>query len=142
MSNHLPLRVSKGATDWNFEWDDDALIAQAKEGLPEDMEALYVGCLPVEVDPQDQDVSIWRAQQLCNCILLCHSLLAGCLSIGGKLTVLGFRAAPGALPEVTGLVTATQATCVQLQSVPCHCRRSACSYRSSTTASLFFLGRS
>lgn len=67
VSNHLPLRVSKGATDWNFEWDDDALIAQAKEGLPEDMEALYVGCLPVEVDPQDQDEVSLQLQKQHNC---------------------------------------------------------------------------
>lgn len=56
VSNHLPLKVSKGETGWNFEWDEDALIAQAKEGLPEDMEALYVGCLPVEVDVHEQEV--------------------------------------------------------------------------------------
>ena len=56
VSNHLPLKVSKGDTGWNFEWDEDALIAQAKEGLPEEMEAVYVGCLPVEVEPQEQEV--------------------------------------------------------------------------------------
>jgi hypothetical protein len=56
VSNHLPLKVSRGETGWNFEWDEDALIAQAKEGLPEEMEALYVGCLPVEVDSHEQEV--------------------------------------------------------------------------------------
>lgn len=30
VSNHLPLRVKRGATDWEFEWDEDALVAQAK----------------------------------------------------------------------------------------------------------------
>ena len=44
--------------NWSFEWDEDALIAQAKEGLPEDMEAVYVGCLPVEVEGHEQEVRI------------------------------------------------------------------------------------
>lgn len=57
VSNHLPLKVSKGTAGWNFEWDEDALIAQAREGIPEEMEALYVGCLPVEVEHNEQDVS-------------------------------------------------------------------------------------
>lgn len=43
---------------WSFEWDEDALIIQAKEGLPEEMEAVYVGCLPVEVEGHEQDVSL------------------------------------------------------------------------------------
>lgn len=56
--NQLPLRVKgQGKGAWSFEWDEDALIAQAREGLPEDMEAVYVGCLPMEVDGADQDVS-------------------------------------------------------------------------------------
>lgn len=30
VSNILPLRAKKGASDWEFEWDEDALVAQAK----------------------------------------------------------------------------------------------------------------
>lgn len=30
VSNHLPLRVKRGATGWEFEWDEDALVGQAK----------------------------------------------------------------------------------------------------------------
>ncbi len=30
MSNHLPLRVKKSAAGWEFEWDEDALVAQAQ----------------------------------------------------------------------------------------------------------------
>ena len=36
VSNHLPVKCSK-STDgntWEFAWDDDALIAQAKVGIP------------------------------------------------------------------------------------------------------------
>ena len=35
VSNHLPLKVSKSeAGEWQFEWDDDALLAQAKVRTP------------------------------------------------------------------------------------------------------------
>jgi hypothetical protein len=58
ISNHLPLIVKRDEVQgWVFEWDEDALIAQASEGLPEEMSAIYVGCLPVEVDGAEQDVS-------------------------------------------------------------------------------------
>ena len=31
MSNHLPIKVTKGEVEpWDFEWDEDALIAQAQ----------------------------------------------------------------------------------------------------------------
>ena len=34
MSNHLPLKVSRSeAGEWQFEWDEDALLAQAKARL-------------------------------------------------------------------------------------------------------------
>lgn len=57
VTNHLPLKVSKDdVSGWNFEWDPDALVLQAKEGLPEEMEAVYVGCLPVEIEGHEQEV--------------------------------------------------------------------------------------
>ncbi|PSC69557.1 trehalose phosphate synthase [Micractinium conductrix] len=56
VTNHLPLKCSKDeASGWNFEWDPDALVAQAKEGLPDDMEAVYVGCLPVEIEGHEHE---------------------------------------------------------------------------------------
>lgn len=57
MTNHLPLKVSKDeVSGWTFERDEDALVLQAKGGLPEDMEAVYVGCLPVEIEGHEQEV--------------------------------------------------------------------------------------
>ncbi len=57
VSNHLPLIVKRDeVAGWVFERDEDALIAQAKEGLPDDMEPVYVGCLPVEVEGHEQEV--------------------------------------------------------------------------------------
>lgn len=65
VSNHLPLIVNRDEVHgWVFEWDEDALIAQAKEGLPEDMDAVYVGCLPVDVAGHEQDVSYYRVLSL------------------------------------------------------------------------------
>lgn len=61
MSNHLPLRMKRDPIQgYSFEWDEDALIAQAKEGLPDDMDAVFVGCLPVEVEGHEQEVSFFN----------------------------------------------------------------------------------
>lgn len=66
VSNQLPLRQKAGTVgSYDFEWDEDSLIAQAKEGLPDDMEAVYVGCLPVEVDSDCQEV---RLPRVCLCL--------------------------------------------------------------------------
>ena len=45
---------------WSFERDEDALVLQAKGGLPDDMEALYVGCQPVEIEGHEQEVGAAR----------------------------------------------------------------------------------
>jgi hypothetical protein len=59
VTNHLPLKVSKDeVSGWSFEWDADALVLQAKEGLPEEMDAVYVGCLPVEIEGHEQEVGL------------------------------------------------------------------------------------
>lgn len=58
VTNHLPLKVSRDeVSGWSFEWDPDALVLQAKEGLP-DMDAVYVGCLPVEIEGREQEVRL------------------------------------------------------------------------------------
>ena len=68
MSNHLPLVMKKDAIQgWVFEWDEDALIAQAREGLPEEMEAVYVGCLPSELDINEQEEVSQQLQRQFNC---------------------------------------------------------------------------
>ncbi|GAX81965.1 hypothetical protein CEUSTIGMA_g9393.t1 [Chlamydomonas eustigma] len=56
VSNQLPLRVKKGTSGWDFEWDEDALVAQAKDGIPQDLEVVYVGTLPVEIGAGDQEL--------------------------------------------------------------------------------------
>ncbi len=61
VTNHLPLKVTKDeVSGWSFERDEDALVLQAKGGLPDDMEAVYVGCLPVEIEGHEQEVGAAR----------------------------------------------------------------------------------
>ncbi|KAK9853916.1 hypothetical protein WJX84_012449 [Apatococcus fuscideae] len=57
VANHLPVRASKDSESgaWSFEWDEDALISQAQEGLGKDLELLYVGCLPVDIPIGEQE---------------------------------------------------------------------------------------
>ncbi|KAL1560592.1 putative alpha,alpha-trehalose-phosphate synthase [UDP-forming] 7 [Salvia divinorum] len=57
VSNILPLRAKRKPDNkgWSFSWNEDSLLLRVKDGLPEDMEVLYVGSLPVDVDPIEQD---------------------------------------------------------------------------------------
>ncbi|GFH10594.1 glyco_transf_20 domain-containing protein, partial [Haematococcus lacustris] len=76
--NHLPIRVKRGTSGWEFEWDDDALVAQAKEGIPNDppLDILFVGSLPVDIDPDDQDMIAADLKRLYRCcpVYLDHDL--------------------------------------------------------------------
>ncbi|GLJ28764.1 hypothetical protein SUGI_0567020 [Cryptomeria japonica] len=57
VANQLPLRACRkpDGTSWFFSWDEDSLLLQLKDGLSDDIEVVYVGCLKVEVDLSDQD---------------------------------------------------------------------------------------
>ncbi|KAM7265552.1 hypothetical protein ACFE04_003235 [Oxalis oulophora] len=57
VANQLPVKAKRRPDNkgWSFSWDDDSLYLQLKDGLPEDMEVLYVGSLKVEVDVSEQD---------------------------------------------------------------------------------------
>ncbi|KAJ8438966.1 hypothetical protein Cgig2_018877 [Carnegiea gigantea] len=59
VGNQLPLRVHRKYDGerggWNFSWDEDSLLLQLKDGLAEDVEVVYVGCLKEEIDPSEQD---------------------------------------------------------------------------------------
>ncbi|KAK8629322.1 hypothetical protein V6N13_078166 [Hibiscus sabdariffa] len=57
VANQLPVKAKRRPDNkgWSFSWDDDSLLLQLKDGLPEDMEVLYVGSLKVDVDPSEQD---------------------------------------------------------------------------------------
>ncbi|XP_061368177.1 alpha,alpha-trehalose-phosphate synthase [UDP-forming] 5-like [Gastrolobium bilobum] len=56
VGNQLPLRAHrKDNGKWDFTWDEDSLLLQLKDGLGEDVEVIYVGCLREEIEPSEQD---------------------------------------------------------------------------------------
>ncbi|CAH8339673.1 unnamed protein product [Eruca vesicaria subsp. sativa] len=56
VASHLPLKAERRKNgNWSFTWDQDSLFLHLKNGLPEDMEVLYIGSLTVDVDPHEQD---------------------------------------------------------------------------------------
>ncbi|KAK6932726.1 Glycosyl transferase, family 20 [Dillenia turbinata] len=57
VANQLPVKAMRRPDNkgWSFSWDEDSLSLQLKDGLPEDMEVLYVGSLKVDVDISEQD---------------------------------------------------------------------------------------
>ncbi|XP_057447818.1 alpha,alpha-trehalose-phosphate synthase [UDP-forming] 5-like [Lotus japonicus] len=56
VGNQLPLRAHrKDNGTWDFAWDEDSLLLQLKDGLGEDVEVIYIGCLREEIEPKEQD---------------------------------------------------------------------------------------
>lgn len=57
VANQLPVKAKRRPDNkgWSFSWDEDSLLLQLKNGLPEDMEVLYVGSLMVDIDINEQD---------------------------------------------------------------------------------------
>lgn len=57
VANQLPVKAHREAhtSRWLFDWDEDALVLQLKDGFPNDVEIIYIGCLKAEIDPSEQD---------------------------------------------------------------------------------------
>ncbi len=57
VAHMLPLNANHGldCKSWSFEWDRASLLWQVKDGLPEEMEVIYIGCLKEDVDDGEQD---------------------------------------------------------------------------------------
>lgn len=57
VANQLPVKAKRRPDNkgWSFSWNEESLLLQLKDGLPEEMEVLFVGCLRVDVDPDEQD---------------------------------------------------------------------------------------
>ncbi|XP_057465663.1 probable alpha,alpha-trehalose-phosphate synthase [UDP-forming] 7 [Actinidia eriantha] len=57
VANQLPVKAKRRPDNkgWSFSWDEDSLFFHIKDGLPDDMEVIYVGSLRVEVDSSEQD---------------------------------------------------------------------------------------
>lgn len=57
VGNQLPVKAQKKEENgkWEFTWDEDSLLLQLKDGLGDDVETIYIGCLKEEIDPIEQD---------------------------------------------------------------------------------------
>nr|GLL30332.1 probable alpha,alpha-trehalose-phosphate synthase [UDP-forming] 7 [Ipomoea trifida] len=57
VANQLPVKAKRRPDNkgWSFSWDEDSLLLHIKDGLPDEMEVIYVGSLRVEVDVNEQD---------------------------------------------------------------------------------------
>eukprot|EP00249_Psilotum_nudum_P034905 c54579_g1_i1 orf=1-411(-) len=70
VSHILPLNAERRSDKhgWAFGWDEESLLLQLKDGLPEDMEVIYIGCLKVDVDPSEQDEVAADLLDTFNCV--------------------------------------------------------------------------
>ncbi|EYU42464.1 hypothetical protein MIMGU_mgv1a001200mg [Erythranthe guttata] len=56
VANQLPLKATRSEdSSWSFDWDKEALVLQLRDGFPSDADVIYVGCLPAEIPPSEQD---------------------------------------------------------------------------------------
>ncbi|CAA6665653.1 unnamed protein product [Spirodela intermedia] len=57
VANQLPVDAERrrDGGGWSFSWDEESLLLQLKDGLPEDTTVIYVGSLRVAVDPGEQE---------------------------------------------------------------------------------------
>ncbi|KAG0485791.1 hypothetical protein HPP92_009870 [Vanilla planifolia] len=57
VANQLPVRAKRrpDGRGWSFSWDENSLLLQLKDGLPEDMDVIYVGSLRADVEGDEQD---------------------------------------------------------------------------------------
>lgn len=58
VGNNLPIRAIRRPDNcgWSFSWDSESLLLQMKDGLPDDIEVIYVGILcDADVDVSEQD---------------------------------------------------------------------------------------
>ncbi|KAJ7942858.1 Trehalose-6-phosphate synthase [Quillaja saponaria] len=56
VANQLPIWAQRKSGNWVFNWDENSLLLQLKDGLgDDDMDVIYVGCLKEEIHPNEQD---------------------------------------------------------------------------------------
>ncbi|KAJ1693487.1 hypothetical protein LUZ63_010185 [Rhynchospora breviuscula] len=70
VSNQLPIRAHR-RTDgrgWYFTWDEDSLLLQLKDGLDDNLDVTYIGCLREEIDIREQDEVAQILLDTFNCI--------------------------------------------------------------------------
>ncbi|KAK1558019.1 hypothetical protein QYE76_071994 [Lolium multiflorum] len=57
VANQLPVVARRRADGrgWAFSWDDDSLLLRLRDGVPDDMEVLFIGTLRADVPAAEQD---------------------------------------------------------------------------------------
>ncbi|KAK1699198.1 hypothetical protein QYE76_015895 [Lolium multiflorum] len=57
VANQLPVVARRRADGrgWSFSWDDDSLLLRLRDGVPDDMEVLFIGTLRADVPAAEQD---------------------------------------------------------------------------------------
>ncbi|XP_047094919.1 probable alpha,alpha-trehalose-phosphate synthase [UDP-forming] 7 [Lolium rigidum] len=57
VANQLPVVARRRADGrgWVFSWDDDSLLLRLRDGVPDDMEVLFIGTLRADVPAAEQD---------------------------------------------------------------------------------------
>lgn len=68
VANMLPLRAEKSQGSWSFTWDEDALLLQIRDGLSDNTELVYVGCLSEDIDASEQDEVAAKLLDEFNCL--------------------------------------------------------------------------
>ncbi|XP_077222774.1 putative alpha,alpha-trehalose-phosphate synthase [UDP-forming] 9 [Tasmannia lanceolata] len=70
VANQLPVHAQREPVsgDWCFNLDKDSLSLQLKDGLSSDTEVIYVGCLNVDIDTNEQEQVAKKLLDDYNCV--------------------------------------------------------------------------
>ncbi|CAL9225844.1 unnamed protein product [Arabidopsis halleri] len=69
VGNQLPIKSHRNpAGKLSFSWDNDSLLLQLKDGMREDMEVVYIGCLKEQIDAVEQDDVSQRLLENFKCV--------------------------------------------------------------------------
>ncbi|KAF3335983.1 alpha,alpha-trehalose-phosphate synthase [Carex littledalei] len=70
VSNQLPIRAHRRTDDkgWYFTWDEDSLLLQLKDGVDDNLDVTYIGCLREEIDMREQDEVAQILLETFNCV--------------------------------------------------------------------------
>uniref|UniRef100_A0A1J3FF76 alpha,alpha-trehalose-phosphate synthase (UDP-forming) n=1 Tax=Noccaea caerulescens TaxID=107243 RepID=A0A1J3FF76_NOCCA len=69
VGNQLPLKSHRSSSGkLSFTWDKDSLLLQLKDGMREDMEVVYIGCLQEQVEAAEQEDVSQRLLENFKCV--------------------------------------------------------------------------
>ncbi|CAO2829239.1 unnamed protein product [Amaranthus hypochondriacus] len=70
VANMLPLNASRDTETgkWHFNWDEDSILLQLKNGLAPNTEVIYIGSLKADIDINEQDEVSQRLLKEFKCV--------------------------------------------------------------------------